>query len=67
MPHWRFGCSKSVDRQNGSFAGSRKTWEEVRQLEVVRSEAGTPSAKTMADREKEMINLLVKVVVIRPG
>jgi hypothetical protein len=38
----------------------RRTGEEIRQLEVVRSEGGTPSEKTMADREKEMTDLLLK-------
>jgi hypothetical protein len=39
----------------------REDYEEVRQLEVVRSETGAPSVKTMTDREKEMTDLLVKV------
>jgi hypothetical protein len=39
----------------------QEDWEEICQLEVVRSEAGIPSEKTMADCEKEMTDLLVRV------
>jgi hypothetical protein len=38
----------------------QEDWEEVRQLEVVRAQVGSPSEKTMADREKEITDLLVK-------
>lgn len=36
-------------------------WDEIRQLETVRSEIGTPSAKTLAQREVELVALLQKV------
>jgi hypothetical protein len=39
----------------------QEDWEEVRQLETVRTELGSPSAKTMAGREREMTDLLVAV------
>ena len=39
----------------------QEDWEEVRQLEVVRAEIGSPSPKTMVDREKEMTDLLIRV------
>ena len=39
----------------------QEDWEEVRQLEAVRIEVGSSSAKTMTDREKEMTDFLVKV------
>lgn len=39
----------------------QEEWDEIRQLEIVRSETESPSRKTMADREKELTDLLMKV------
>jgi hypothetical protein len=39
----------------------QEEWDEIRQLEIVRSEAGSPSGKTMEAREKELTALLAKV------
>ena len=58
LAFWLLEDDRSVER---IVRRIQEDWEEVRQLEAVRSEAGTPSGKTMADREKEMIDLLVRV------
>ena len=39
----------------------QEEWDEIRQLENVRGETGSPPGKTMEVREKELIALLVKV------
>jgi hypothetical protein len=39
----------------------QEEWDEIRQLEIVRSETGSPSGKTLEDRGKELTGLLVKV------
>lgn len=39
----------------------QEDWEEVRQLEVVRKEIGSTATKTMADRERDLSGILIKV------
>ena len=58
LAFWLLEDDQSVER---IVRRIQEDWEEVRQLEVVRSEAGAPSERTMADREREMTDLLVKV------
>ena len=58
MAFWLLEDDQSVER---IVRRMQEDWEEVRQLEVVRSEVGSASPKTMADREQEMTDLLVKV------
>ncbi len=58
MAFWLLEDDRSVER---IVRRMQEDWEEVRQLEVVRTEVGSPSPKTMVDREKEMTDLLVKV------
>lgn len=58
LTFWLLEDDRSVER---IVRRIQEDWEEIRQLEVVRSETGTPSEKTMADREKEMTDLLRKV------
>lgn len=58
LAFWLLEDDQSVER---IVRRIQEDWEEIRQLEVVRSEVGAPSEKTMADREREMTDLLVKV------
>lgn len=58
MAVWLLEDDRSVER---IVRRMQEDWEEVRQLEIVRTEVGSPSAKTLADREKEMKDLLVRV------
>ena len=58
LAFWLLEDDQSVER---IVRRIQEDWEEVRQLEVVRNEVGAPSEKTMADREREMTDLLVKV------
>ena len=58
LAFWLLEDDQSVER---IVRRIQEDWEEIRQLEVVRSEIGAPSGKTMADREREMTDLLVKV------
>jgi hypothetical protein len=58
MAVWLLEDDRSVER---IVRRMQQDWEEVRQLEVVRIEIGSPSPKTMVDREKEMTDLLIRV------
>jgi hypothetical protein len=58
MAYWLLEDDQSVER---IVRRMQEDWEEVRQLEVVRDEIGSPQPKTMVDREQEMIDLLVRV------
>lgn len=58
LAFWLLEADQSVER---IVRRMQEDWEEVRQLENVRTEIGPPSAKTMVDREREMTNILVKV------
>jgi hypothetical protein len=58
MAFWLLEDDQSVER---IVRRMQEDWEEVRQLEVVRTEIGSPQSRTMADREKEMTDLLIKV------
>jgi hypothetical protein len=58
LAFWLLEDDRSVER---IVRRIQEDWEEIRQLEVVRSEVGTSSGKTMADREKEMTDLLVRI------
>jgi hypothetical protein len=58
MAFWLLEDDQSVER---IVRRMQEDWEEVRQLEVVRTEIGSPQPRTMVDREQEMTDLLVKV------
>jgi hypothetical protein len=58
LAFWLLEDDQSVER---IVRRMQEDWEEVRQLENVRTEIGPPSAKAMVDREREMTNVLVKV------
>jgi hypothetical protein len=61
MLRWRSGYSKNDQSAERIVRRIQEDWEEVRQLDAVRREVGAPSKKTMAEREREMTDLLVKV------
>jgi hypothetical protein len=58
LAFWLLEDDRSVER---IVRRVQEDWEEIRQLEAVRSETGTPSGKSMADREKELTDLLINV------
>jgi hypothetical protein len=59
LAFWLLEDDRSVER---IVRRVQEDWEEIRQLEAVRSETGTPSGKSMADREKEMTFTSTEVV-----